>query len=57
MMNYKKNAYVKKEKLTKKDINNSAVKELSILEQQQLFAEIIIDIFFETEYNKCNDEK
>ncbi len=56
-MNYKKNAYVKKEKLTKKDINNSAVKELSILEQQQLFAEIIIDIFFETEYNKCNDEK
>ena len=56
-MNNKKNAYVKKEKLTKKDSTNNTVKELSILEQQQLFAEIIIDIFFETEYNKCTDEK
>ena len=42
-MNNKKNAYVKKEKLTKKDSTNNTVKELSILEQQQLLAEIIID--------------
>ncbi|MFZ4772039.1 MAG: hypothetical protein ACOYLO_17790 [Ferruginibacter sp.] len=56
-MNNKKNAYVKKEKSTKKNSTNNTVKVLSILEQQQLFAEIIIDIFFEIEHNKCTDEK
>jgi len=56
-MKDKKNVYVKKE--TEKGEENSIKpeKELPVEEQLELFADIIIDIYFESTHEKANGLK
>jgi len=56
-MNVKKETYVKNKALPQQNITHASTKALSNQEQLEQLADIMIDLFFETEFNAVNNEK